>query len=504
MVNLDRKSGILLHITSLPGPYGIGEIGPKAFEFVDDLNEMGQCLWQILPNNPPDNHNCPYSTTSAFANNPILISFDYLVRDGWLESSDLLNPPSFEVDRVNFDLVKQWRWSLLLKAASTFRNNKLNNHSRKFKDYCDLNDFWLNNYSMFTVLEQIQSGKDWIDWEPKYKSYSIENLKSLKESHSEEIEDIKILQYLFDSQWAELKEYANSNGIQIIGDIPIYVAFNSADVWTNQSLFKLTKLGNMRVQSGCPPDFFIETGQTWGHPIYDWAEHKKEKYKWWTDRIAHLFQRVDMVRIDHFNGFAKYWEVPAEDDNGINGHWVPGPGEGLFNAIIDRVGSNPILAEDLGEASKDAAVLRKTYGIPGMKILQMSFGNGTPFKSMSENTVVYTGTHDNDTCIGWYFSENGDGTTQSNKEILKERIHAKNVLKLNDIDVNWRMVEYSMKSNANTAIFPMQDILGMDSSARMNTPGTIGGNWEWRYNQTHLNDGIKHRLKKLTKETQRI
>ena len=260
----------------------------------------------------------------------------------------------------------------------------------------------------------------------------------------------------------------------------------------------------MRVQFGTPPDFFIDTGQTWGHPIYDWTEHKKDNYQWWTSRIAHLFERMDIIRIDHFNGFAKYWEVPAEDKNGTRGKWVDGPGKSLFNAIMARVGPKPILAEDLGEASEDAAVLRNEYGIPGMKILQMSFGNGIPFESVTENTVVYTGTHDNDTSLGWYTATPGIGSTQSNSEIENERYHAKTILNLNGQDIHWRMIEYSLNSKANTAIIPLQDILGLGSSARMNTPGTVGGNWEWRFNQAHLNDGIKHRLKKLTKETQRI
>jgi len=500
---MDRKSGILLHITSLPGKYGIGEIGPSAFQFINDLSEMGQSLWQILPSNPPDKYNCPYSAESAFANNPLLISLELLVRDGWLSTDDLGMAPEFNSDLVEFGLIKKWRLDLMAKAAKSFRINRSELQFKQFLDYCNQNEYWLQNYSVFSVLEKIHNGENWINWNSNYKTFSNDILKQIQESHSQELDDIKILQYLFDCQWAELKSYANLKGIQIIGDIPIYVSFNSADVWANQSLFKLSNNGDMIVQSGCPPDFFIETGQNWGHPIYDWVEHRKNNFEWWTSRITHLFQRVDIVRIDHFNGFVKFWEVPAEDDNGNRGYWVEGPGRTLFNAITNQIGRKPILAEDLGEASKDAAVLMEKFGIPGMKILQMSFGNGHPFDSMSEDTVVYTGTHDNDTSIGWYNAEFENGSTQSEQDFLNERQHAKKILNLDGHDVNWKMVEFTLNANANTSIIPMQDVLGLDSSARMNTPGTVGGNWEWRMSPGMLTQDIKQHLRQLTEKSKR-
>ena len=500
---MDRKSGILLHITSLPGKYGIGEIGPSAFQFIDDLSEMGQSLWQILPSNPPDKYNCPYSAESAFANNPLLISLELLVRDGWLSANDLAMTPEFNSNLIEFDLIKKWRLDLMMKAAKSFRIRRSELQFKQFLDYCDQNEYWLQNYSVFSVLKKIHNSENWINWNSNYKTFSKDIPKQIQESHSQELDDIKILQYLFDCQWAELKSYANLKGIQIIGDIPIYVSFNSVDVWANQSLFKLSNNGNMIVQSGCPPDFFIESGQNWGHPIYDWVEHRKNNFEWWTSRITHLFQRVDIVRIDHFNGFAKFWEVPAKDDNGYRGYWVKGPGEALFDAIKNKLGTKPILAEDLGEASKDAAVLREKFGIPGMKILQMSFGNGHPFDSISENTVVYTGTHDNDTSIGWYNAEFENGTTQSEQDFLNERQHAKNILNLDGNNVNWKMVEFTLNANANTSIIPMQDVLGLDSSARMNIPGTVGGNWEWRMSPGMLTQEIKQHLRQLTEKSNR-
>jgi 4-alpha-glucanotransferase len=411
--------------------------------------------------------------------------------------------PEFNSDLVEFDLIKKWRLGLMAKAAKSFRNNRSKLQFKQFLDYCNQNESWLQNYSVFNVLEKIHNSENWINWNSNYKTFSKDLLSQIQESHSQELDDIKILQYLFDCQWAELKSYANLKGIQIIGDIPIYVSFNSADVWANQSLFKLSNNGNMTVQSGCPPDFFIESGQNWGHPIYDWVEHRKNNFEWWTSRITHLFQRVDIVRIDHFNGFVKFWEIPAEDDNGNRGYWVKGPGRTLFNAITNQIGRKPILAENLGEASKDADVLREKFGIPGMKILQMSFGNGHPFDPMSEDTVVYTGTHDNDTSIGWYNAEFENGSTQSEQEFLNERQHAKNVLNLDGHDVNWKMVEFTLNANANTSIIPMQDVLGLDSSARMNTPGTVGGNWEWRMSPGMLTQEIKQHLRQLTEKSNR-
>jgi 4-alpha-glucanotransferase len=464
---------------------------------------MGQSLWQILPTNPPDNYNCPYSATSAFANHPLLISLDLLLQDKLLHNNDLASCPSFRDHQVQFNEVKEWKSQLLTKAAKTFLINNVPTNEN-YKTFCKMNKYWLDEFALFTVLQKIQNGSDWIDWENPYKSRVQSYLDDIRSKYESDLEEVKVLQYLFHKQWLKLKSYAKLKAVQIIGDIPIYVSFNSADVWANQHLFKLTKEGNMTVQSGCPPDFFIETGQIWGHPIYDWDRHEKSGYKWWVDRLAHLFELVDIIRIDHFNGFAKYWEVSAEEENGINGKWVQGPGEKLFNAIVEEIGSKPILAEDLGEASKDAALLRNIFSIPGMKILQMSFSNGNPFEKMDPNNVVYTGTHDNDTSIGWYYAQPGNGNTQSVIEFHQERKNAKKILKSNGKDVNWKMVEFTLNANANTSIIIMQDVLGLDSSARMNTPGTVGGNWEWRMVPGMLTKEIKKHLKELTKKSNRL
>ena len=504
MIKLKRKSGILLHITSIPGKYGIGEIGPNAFQFIDDLSDMGQKLWQILPTNPPDSYNCPYSAVSAFANNPILISFEYLVRDKLLSPKDLASSPLFRDHQVQFDEVHKWRSKLLAKASKTFFVNSDSDSLDDFNKYCKKNESWLTDFSMYTVINRIQKSSNWVDWETQYKNRTTSYLDEMKLSYKDELEEVKVLQYLFYNQWMDLKKYANSKDIQIIGDIPIYVAYNSADVWANQKLFKLNDQRKMLVQSGCPPDYFIETGQVWGHPIYDWDYHEASEYSWWTDRIEHLFDLVDIVRIDHFNGFAKYWEIPANDDNGLNGKWVKGPGEKLFNAIVKKVGPKPILAEDLGEASEDAAVIREIFNIPGMKILQMSFSNSSPLEKIDPNNVVYTGTHDNDTAVGWFYARPNNENKQAILEFDQERKNAEKVLNLNGYDVNWKMVEFTLNANANTSIIPMQDILGLDSSSRMNIPGTIGDNWSWRMAPGLLTLDIKQHLRQLTEQSNRI
>lgn len=498
MISSKRESGVLLHITSLPNSYGIGDIGPSAYWFVDQLKEMGQSLWQILPTNPPDNYNCPYSASSAFANNPYLISPDLLVDDGLLIQGDLENCPEFDSNQVQFSHMIPWKKGLLKKAISHFRASSL--FKTDFETYCHENNFWLNDFALFQVLSDLNNGADWAEWEIPYKSYYPQFLKDIVTYHKREIEDCKILQFLYYHQWKKLHAYAKENGVQLVGDIPIYISYNSADVWANKNLFKLNSKGEMTAQSGCPPDFFIEDGQVWGHPLYAWETHESTEYEWWVNRLRHLYKFVDIVRIDHFNGFVKYWEIPASDNTGKNGQWLPGPNQKIFEKIYQQLDSPRIMAEDLGEAAGEAIPLRETFNIPGMKILQMSFGNGDPFGEISPNTVVYTGTHDNDTAIGWYQQK---GTHQSGDEFQQERHHANQCLKLNGQDIHWPFIEYTLKSMANTAIIPLQDILGLDSSARMNRPGTIGQNWEWRFSKSQLTEEIIQKMKQLTLQSNR-
>ena len=493
-----------MHITSLPGPYGIGDLGREAKEFIDDLVLMRQTLWQILPTNPPESDNCPYNSNSAFANNPLMISPDLLIEEGFINHDDLGNLPNQDDQRVDFNSVIKWKIPILEKAARRFLSNAPKEALNEYKLFCSENKNWIDNYALFCVIQNIHDEPMWENWESGYKNLDQDQFSDIENFHSHEIEIIKVLQFLFYRQWVQLKDYANTKGIKIIGDIPIYISYNSADVWSNKNLFKLSVKGKMIVQSGCPPDFFVETGQTWGHPIYDWTKHQETGYSWWLERISHLLKYVDIIRIDHFNGFAKYWEVPAEDKNGLNGKWVLGPQNDFIGTIYEKLGDVKLMAEDLGEASKDAAVIRNEFDIPGMQILQHSFAVNNPLKTIPENMVVYTGTHDNDTSVGWFKNLLMNKKKQVKNQYKKELYHAKESLQINKNEIQWAMIKYCLESKAMTVIFPLQDILGLSSEARMNTPGTTdNGNWEWRLNSQLLTNKIKNKVKFLTIESER-
>ncbi len=504
-----RESGVLLHITSLPGPYGIGEIGQEAFKFIDILAEMGQSLWQILPISDTGSCNSPYTTVSAFANNPLLISFDGLIKEGYLKQSDLNGFKKYSAQKVDYNNIISDRIKVLDTACERFLNNDAGIIKQQFESFCSENDYWLHNYTLFLTLKQIHHNKNWTEWEMKYASDNDKAFEEVKKQYKSFIQKLKIQQYLFYIQWLRLKKYANKNGIRIVGDIPIYISHDSADVWANSDLFKLDKYGHMKFQSGCPPDYFLEDGQVWGHPIYNWAAHEKSNYQWWIDRLRYLFTLVDIVRIDHFNGFAKYWEIPIEQNNDSTGKWVKGPGEKLLLTVKKNIGSKPIIADDLGEATKYAKIIRDKFDIPGMKILQMSFekeeqSNGSIPELNHKNIVVYTGTHDNDTSIGWLHTKPGKGNTQTAAEISLERKRVLKFLGTDGSEINWDFISLAMHSKANTVIIPLQDILGLGTNARMNTPGTIEGNWQWRFKKNTLTSDIIERMRTLTEESKRL
>ena len=493
-----RASGILLHITSLPGSYGIGEMGLEAKSFIDDLVEMNQSYWQILPTNYPETCNSPYDTNSAFAQNPFIISLDCLIEDGLIDKQDLGLIPKFYDRKVDFEKLKKWKYPILKKAANNFLNNSNEEEIEKYHDFCNLQKFWLDKYALFMVIKKLQNKSVWTDWDTGYKYQDKGAIESININFHGEIEEIKILQYLFRRQWESLKIYAKKRGIQLIGDIPIYISLNSADVWNNQSLFKLDQDCKMLFQSGCPPDHFMEKGQLWGHPIYNWHKHLDSKFVWWRKRINYLMEFVDIIRIDHFNGFAKYWEVPAKDLNAVNGKWVEAKGSELLECIFEKDTKVNLIAEDLGEASADAAVIRNKFDIPGMSILQFALFDENPLAHIQKNTVLYTGTHDNDTSIGWFRS--------LEDELSKDEINnIREQLDLYSKEVNWSMIEYSFLSKAQTVIVPIQDLLGLGSEARMNTPGTISDtNWSWRMSASVLTDSMKEKMKKITKKAKRI
>jgi len=491
-----RTSGVLVHITSLPGPYGIGEIGDAAKKFVNDLAKMGQHYWQILPTNFPEKHNSPYDTNSAFAQNPFLISLDELIKDGLIMRSDLNPMPEFSERKVEFEKLKTWKYSILKKAVTNFLLGDEDNLI-EYRKFCNEHDFWLNDYALFMVIKDIEDQIDWTYWESGYKNRKKETIEDLELRYNSEIEEIKTLQFLFDRQWRSLKAHACKKGIKLIGDIPIYISFNSSDVWMNQELFKLDENCKMQFQSGVPPDYFMESGQLWGHPIYDWQKHQDSNFAWWINRIDHMMKYVDIIRIDHFNGLAKYWEIPIKDVDATQGQWVEAKGSELLENVFKNNGNVNLIAEDLGEAAADAAILRNKHDIPGMSILQFSFYEIENLRDMEENTVLYTGTHDNDTSIGWYESLN-DKLSKNEIDTLK------NVLKSDLKEVNWHMIEYSLQSRAMTVIVPIQDILGLGSDARMNTPGTINDkNWSWRMNGSELKNSMMEKMKNITEKANR-
>ena len=491
-----RTSGVLVHITSLPGPYGIGEIGDAAKKFVNDLAKMGQHYWQILPTNFPEKHNSPYDTNSAFAQNPFLISLDELIKDGLIMRSDLNPMPEFSERKVEFEKLKTWKYSILKKAVTNFLLGDEDNLI-EYRKFCNEHDFWLNDYALFMVIKDIEDQIDWTYWESGYKNRKKETIEDLELRYNSEIEEIKTLQFLFDRQWRSLKAHACKKGIKLIGDIPIYISFNSSDVWMNQELFKLDENCKMQFQSGVPPDYFMESGQLWGHPIYDWQKHQDSNFAWWINRIDHMMKYVDIIRIDHFNGLAKYWEIPIKDVDATQGQWVEAKGSELLENVFKNNGNVNLIAEDLGEAAADAAILRNKHDIPGMSILQFSFYEIENLRDMEENTVLYTGTHDNDTSIGWYESLN-DKLSKNEIDTLK------NVLKSDLKEVNWHMIEYSLQSRAMTVIVPIQDILGLGSDSRMNTPGTINDeNWSWRMNGNELKNSMMEKMKNITEKANR-
>ena len=502
---LPRESGVLLHITSLPGPYGLGDIGPEAFHFVDVLHEMGQSLWQILPLCDTGSSICPYITVSTFANNPLLISLDGLIDEGYLQKDDLKKIQSFPSDRANYQKVYDDRYKILDTACTNFIKSASAETRQRFDAFCKENEYWLSEYILFQTLKKLNNDQHWITWQPRHDPAGEDIIKE----NSIFIQKLMIQQFLFIEQWQKLKTYANEKGIRFVGDIPIYVSHDSVDVWANTELFKLDDHGKMKSQSGCPPDFFNAKGQVWGHPIYNWAAHEKSNYQWWIDRLRYLFNLVDIVRIDHFNGFAKYWEIPVEQNNDSIGKWVKGPGEKLLLTVKKSIGSKPIIAEDLGEATKDAKIIRDRFAIPGMKILQMSFGKEEQSNSLipelnQKNIVVYTGTHDNDTSIGWLHTKPGKGNTQTAAEITLERKHALKFLGTDGSEINWDLISLALHSKANTVIIPLQDILGLGTNARMNTPGTIEGNWQWRFKKNTLTSDIIERMRTLTEESKRL
>lgn len=502
-----RASGILAHPTSLPGMHGIGDLGTAAYRFADFLADTGQSLWQILPLGPVGYGNSPYMSISAFAGNHLLLSLELLAERGLLTGADLEAPEGFSEQRVDYGKVAAFKRGALVKAFDRFQEIAAADEQQAFYSYCEKNAAWLEDYALFTALKDAHGGRKWTEWESGAAGRDDAALRRWRCELGKDIEWHKFLQFEFHRQWSALKQYCGDKRIRLIGDTPIYVAHDSAEVWANRELFFLDDDGEPTIVSGVPPDYFSETGQRWGNPIYNWARMAETDFDWWVNRFRTDFAQVDFVRLDHFRGFEAYWEIPATEDVATHGRWVKGPGTAFFERIGARLGelgiAPRIIVEDLGVITPEVDQLRDQFDFPGMRILQMAFG-GDPKASdylphnHVKNCVVYTATHDHNTTVGWYTSEPGSQSTQSVDEIEAERAAARLYTGSDGSEIHWDFIRLALGSVASMAIIPLQDILGLGTSSRMNRPGSASGNWEWRFTENDLSDALGLRLKSLT------
>ena len=490
-----RASGILLHPTSLPSDWGVGDFGPGAYEFIDFLHASGQCIWQMLPLGPTGYGDSPYQALSAFAGNPMLISPDILLEEGLLQSEDM-EKPEFPHDHVDFAGVIPFKHELLEKAHNNFLADKPGAIAQRFSRFCTEHTHWLDDFCLFAAIKEFHQGRPWTSWPEELVQRRPEALSTWSQKLENEIERHRFIQFLFFDQWRKLHSYATSQSIKIIGDIPLFVAHDSSDVWSHQEWFHLDKQGEPTVVAGVPPDYFSETGQRWGNPLFDWQQLKNEGYSFWIKRFELLSFMFDFIRIDHFRGFASYWEIPADEETAVNGTWKKGPGSGLFHVIErDLCSDVPIIAEDLGVITKDVTEMLDELGYPGMAILQFGFeeveegSNSSLFLPHNHhyNQVIYTGTHDNDTVRGWW-----DKQPEEVKDFTRRYLNTDGKV------IHRDMIRAALSSVASLAIFPLQDLLGCGNEARMNLPGTSSGNWQYRFSNRDLSSDLADDLLKMT------
>jgi 4-alpha-glucanotransferase len=486
-----RASGILLHPTSLPGTYGIGDLGDAAFSFCEMLAGAGQTYWQVLPLGPTGYGDSPYQCFSAFAGNTLLVSPDKLVADRLLAEDDLNNRPEFGIDRVDYGAVFGWKNELLRRAYGAFLAIEDDDLTNEFNSFCAEHAYWLDDYSLYRAIKESDGQRAWYEWPETLRLRDPQTIESAVERLADGIRAEKFYQFIFFRQWGRVKEHANSLGIKIIGDLPIFVALDSADVWRHQDQFKLNADGSPQVVAGVPPDYFSSTGQRWGNPIYNWDAMADDGFRWWISRFRASLEMFDIVRIDHFRGFASAWEVPGGDKTAENGTWVEVPGRELFTAVREELGSMPIVAEDLGEITPDVEALLEEFHFPGMRILQFGFGGDAGNLHLPHNYIkncaAYTGNHDNDTSNGWFASLG-----------KPERNHCLQYLNSDGAEIHWDMIREVWASVADTAIAPMQDILGLGNDGRMNLPASVGGNWDWRLTSSTDDTGLADRLREMT------
>lgn len=489
----DRKSGILMPVASLPGKFGIGTFGRESYEFVDMLELSGQSYWQILPLGPTSYGDSPYQSFSTFAGNPYFIDPDMLVDDGLLTKREV-ESYCREKNNTSIDYGQIYNtcYKLLKKAFGRFDPNK----EKGYAPFCRANKFWLDDYALYMAVKNSFGGVSFIEWDEKIRKRDKKTLDIYKKKYADSIEFYRFLQYKFLVQWKALKKYANKKGIKIIGDIPIYVAFDSADTWANPQLFQFDESGYPVAVAGCPPDGFSATGQLWGNPLYDWEYHKKTGYKWWIRRIKHCYRLYDVVRVDHFRAFDAYYSIPYGDKTAEFGKWKKGPGYDLFKAVREEIGDVDMIAEDLGFLTDSVIRLVKRSGCPGMKVLQFAFDSRADSDYLPHNyvanTVVYTGTHDNDTTVGWFKTMKAADRRMAKRYLNRDSFTS-------DKDLAMSFIKLAMSSVSKLCIIPMQDYLALDTSARINTPSTVGGNWVWRMKSGAFTKKLAKEIKDITK-----
>lgn len=498
-----RQAGVGLHLTSLPGAYGIGELGAEARRFIDFIASAGIRVWQFLPTGPTSYGDSPYQPLSSFSGNEMLIAIDALLELELLQAEEITPLLSLPSDTVDFGRLIPLKRRLLARAASRFTAKAPDYLKREYQEFLAANDAsWLNDYALFRALKTEHDERPWPSWNKKFANRKPAALEAFVDTHGEQLEAIKIIQFLFHAQWQELKHYAESRGVFLFGDMPIYVALDSADTWANRKMLQLDNKGQPEYVAGVPPDYFSSDGQLWGNPLYDWQYHADHGYQWWIDRLRHAAGMADMIRIDHFRGFESYWSVPADEKTARNGRWVQGPGDELFAAVRNALGHLPIIAEDLGVITPEVEGLRDRNHLPGMVVLQFVLcDEDFNARDIREYCVCYTGTHDNDTTRGWF--EGNDDDTRSDEEKVTTRQRVLNITKGSAETVSRDVLRLAMNSRARLVVAPLQDYLGLDSSSRFNTPGKADNNWRWRVAAAAFDKRLEKRLLAMTRESGR-
>jgi 4-alpha-glucanotransferase len=490
VVATERSGGILLHPTSLPGPYGIGDLGPPAHAWIDSLAEARQHWWQMLPLGPTGYADSPYQCLSSFAGNTNLISPDLLVRAGLLHPDELAGRP-FPAHRVDFAGVVTYKDDLLARAWHGYQAGRVPALRRHFEEFCHTSVGWLDDYALYWAIKRTQGDTAWNTWPPALAHREPQALSEARRGLADAIDQQRFRQFLFFRQWQDLRNHAREQGIRLIGDLPIFVALDSADVWAHRELFQVDASGQPAVVAGVPPDYFSKTGQLWGNPLYSWKAHRKTGYRWWAERLQAVLSLVDLVRLDHFRGFEAYWEIPADAPTAQKGRWVKGPGAALLSALEKQLGGLPLIAEDLGVITPEVEKLRDDFGLPGMRILQFAFGGAVENRFLPHNfdhhTIVYTGTHDNDTTRSWY-----SHLTTEESDFVRRYVAR------DGHDIAWDLIRLAWSSVADTTIVPLQDVLNLGGEARMNFPGKPMGNWTWRFTTEQFTPHQIHGLAELT------